>query len=145
MKSMLLLAIMVIAPWYNGQGINPKAEKVLKAWVAAQNDGSDSAVINFIKKYYPESAYETDSKLNAHVRFCRQIIDEFGDVGETIYEVMENQPKKLKVQLLKAGVAAVTQPSPEEILVIEIDLESKDQTRLARGLGMGALICYIKR
>lgn len=145
MRYTILLLILTLVPAPNQGELNPKAEKVLKAWVDAQNQGSDAAVIEFIKTYYPESAYESKEKLGAHLNFCRQIIDEFGEIQADVYKVMVNKPKKLKVQLLKAGALAISQPSPEHILVVEIDLEESDGTKLSRGLGMGALICYIKR
>ena len=145
MKLMLFLLSLIVIPLMPQQDVNPKARQVLDDWISAQNDGSETAVIDFIKQYYPETAYSSEKKLKAHVDFCMQIVREFGKLQAEIYEVMENEPKKLKVQLLKAGTMAVTKPSPEDVLVVEIDLERENGTRLARGLGMGALICYIKR
>lgn len=145
MKLMLFMMAVLIVPLSSKQDLNPKARAVLNAWISTQNEGSEAAVIDFIKLYYPKAAYSSQKKLKAHTDFCMQIVREFGDVQAEIYEVMENEPKKLKVQLLKAGTLAVTRPSPEDILVVEIDLEEQNGTRLERGLGMGALICYIKR
>ena len=145
MKLMLFMMAVLIVPFSSKQDLNPKARAVLNAWISTQNEGSEAAVIDFIKLYYPKTAYSSQKKLKAHTDFCMQIVREFGNVQAGIYEVMENEPKKLKVQLLKAGTLAVTRPSPEDILVVEIDLEKRNGTRLERGLGMGALICYIKR
>ncbi len=79
------------------------------------------------------------------MKFYKQIIHEFGKIQEVIYETEKDTDIKLKVQVLKEATPLVPEPGPEEILVIEIDLDPENKRYLAKGLGMGALICYIKR
>ena len=119
-------------------------QKVLDAWMEMQNAGTDEAIKEFINQYY-SPAMIGKMNMKDHVAFYRQIIDEFGEVQKLIYQKEVDQPFKLKVQLLKKGVAMVPEPTPYEILVVEIDLDPEQPRYLKRGLGLGALICYIKR
>lgn len=122
-----------------------KTERVLKAWVVMQNEGTDAAVRRFIDGYYSPALLENMKNYEAHVKFYKQIINEFGPVQDIIYHTEEAGENKLKVQLLKVGRTLVPEPTPEEILVVNIDLDPNNQDYLARGLGLGALVCYIKR
>ena len=125
--------------------IKPQTQRVLSAMIEMQNVGTDEAINTFINKYFhPDLLYKMKNR-SEHVSFYRQIIEEFGDVQKEVFKVEVSTDRKLKVQLLKKGVSFVPDPSPEEILVVEIDLNQDQPEYLARGLGMGALICYIKR
>ncbi len=119
--------------------------RVLKAWMVMQNDGSDKAIRRFIDGYYSPTLLEKMKNYESHVGFYKQIIGEFGAVQELVYQTETDSEFKLKVQLLKQGRALIPEPSPEEILVVEIDLDPKNPAFLSRGLGLGALVCYIKR
>ena len=141
MKLTIILALLIlpISP-----PNDPKMD-ILKAWIETQNDGSEQAINAFIDTYFPPELLSKMTNRKDHVAFYRQIIEEFGDVQDFIYKEEENSRTKLKVQLLKKGQTLVPEPAPDQILVIEIDVLEKEPKFLAKGLGMGALICYIKR
>ena len=110
-----------------------------------QNLGTKPAVEHFIKNYYSPDVLQKMKNFDDHVNFYMTIIHDFGDIQDVIYKTEEDSNYSLKVQLLKKGTLLVPTPSPEEILVVEIDLDPENPKYLKRGLGMGALICYIKR
>ena len=119
--------------------------RILDAWIVTQNEGTEEAVTKFIKTYYAPELLSKIKNFEDHVNFYMTIIREFGDVQTTVYKTDKSAANKLKVQLLKKNSLLYPAPKPEEILVVEIDLDDKNRNYLKRGLGMGALICYIKR
>tara|TARA_B100001989_G_C24271299_1_gene331799 strand:+ start:117 stop:533 length:417 start_codon:yes stop_codon:yes gene_type:complete len=128
----------------NFQETDPKKE-ILKDWIATQNEGSNEAISQFIDQWFSPELKENMKNREEHIAFYRQIIDEFGDLQNLIYKEVESTDTRLKVELLKKGLPLVPEPSPEDILVVEIDVLKDNPRYLSRGLGMGALICYIKR
>lgn len=125
--------------------INEYTDAVLKAWIKTQNEGTDKAISAFIDDYYSPEVLRKMKNKQDHIKFYRQVIDEFGALQDIVYEVMVATDTSLKVQLLKVGTTLTPTPTPEEILVVEIDLDPKNKKKMVGGLGMGALICYIKR
>lgn len=140
---MTLLLILLIGP--AAENTSVETQRILDAWITTQNDGSDTAVRHFIDTYYSPEMLKKMKNYEAHVKFYKQIISEFGKVQKVIYETENDTDVKLKVQLLKEATPLVPEPTPEEILVVEIDLDPENKQYLSKGLGMGALICYIKR
>ncbi|NVJ45728.1 MAG: hypothetical protein HWE07_01330 [Cytophagia bacterium] len=123
---------------------DPKKE-ILNDWIRTQNIGSSEAINQFIDQWFSPELLEKMENRDEHVAFYRQIIDEFGGIQNIVFKELESTDTKLKVQLLKKGYPLVPEPDPEDILVVEIDVQRDNPRYLARGLGMGALICYIKR
>ncbi|MBO3698806.1 hypothetical protein [Roseivirga sp. E12] len=145
MKVLLFLII----SWFHVTPVQSEAPKdamvILNAWIETQNKGTDEAISSFIKTYYAPEVLNKMKNFDDHLKFYRQVIDEFGPIQKVIFEEMESTETKLKVQLLKQGTPLVPTPEPEEILVVEIDLDAQNPKFIEKGLGMGALICYIKR
>lgn len=110
-----------------------------------QNSGTELAVKKFINNHYSPSLLGRMKNFNDHVNFYMTAIHDFGDIQEDVFKIEESSKYRLKVQLLKKDALLVPEPTPEEILVVEIDLDPDNPKYLKRGLGMGALICYIKR
>lgn len=145
---MKALITIVFASFLTGFGAgngNDETKRILQAWIVTQNQGTDVAVRKFIDTYYSPDLIQKMKNYEDHVKFYKQIIHEFGKIQEVIYETEKDTDIKLKVQVLKEATPLVPEPGPEEILVIEIDLDPENKQYLAKGLGMGALICYIKR
>lgn len=127
------------------ENTSANTQRILEAWIVTQNDGSDTAVRHFIDTYYSPEVLKKMKNYEDHVKFYKQIISEFGKIQKVIYETERNTDTGLKVQLLKEATPLIPEPTPEEILVVEIDLDPNNPKYLSKGLGMGALICYIKR
>lgn len=145
MKTIILLFLFGLNIHSVHEEVSDDAKVILDAWIETQNKGTDEAIGAFIKTYYKPSLLEKMKNFEDHLKFYRQVIDEFGPIQKVVFEEMESTKTKLKVQLLKQGTPLVPTPGPEEILVVEIDLDANNPKFLERGLGMGALICYIKR
>lgn len=144
MKYLLILSALM---FFNNKPLreNTNTERVLKAWLEMQNTGTKPAVEHFIKNYYDPSLLKKMESLEDHVNFYMSMIHDFGNIQDIVYKTEEDSKYRLKVQLLKKGALLIPAPSPEEILVVEIDLDPENPKYLKRALGMGALICYIKR
>ena len=144
MKYLLILSVLIFSTLRSVEE-NSHTQRLLKAWLEMQNVGTKPAVEHFIKNYYSPDVLQKMKNFDDHVNFYMTIIHDFGDIQDVIYKTEEDSNYSLKVQLLKKGTLLVPTPSPEEILVVEIDLDPENPKYLKRGLGMGALICYIKR
>lgn len=145
MKYFVILLFLAFISHEKKQEIDKSAEVILEAWIETQNKGTDKAIMAFIEEYYTPEVLSKMKNRSDHLKFYRQAVDEFGPIQKGIYEVMNSSKTKLKVQLLKVGTPLAPAPTPEEILVIEIDLDPNNTKYISRGLGMGALICYIKK
>lgn len=145
MKAIISTILISLASVFGTANTTDDTQRILEAWVATQNEGTDKAVRAFIDTYYSPALLEEMKNYEDHANFYKQIISEFGKIQHVIYETETDTAIKLKVQLLKAATPLVPEPGPEEILVVEVDLDPENKQYLSRGLGMGALICYIKR
>ncbi|GAB5524672.1 MAG: hypothetical protein Roseis2KO_25440 [Roseivirga sp.] len=145
MKTLIATILVSLVSSFGIANITEDTQRILDAWVATQNKGTDEAVRAFIDTYYSPELFKKMKNYEDHVKFYKQIISEFGKIQQVIYETETNTATKLKVQLLKEATPLVPEPGPEEILVVEVDLDPDNKQYLNRGLGMGALICYIKR
>lgn len=143
-RSMKVISLSLFVLLLGIQKNDPKKE-ILNDWIRTQNIGSNEAINQFIDQRFSPELLEKMENRDEHVAFYRQIIDEFGGIQNIVFKELESTDTKLKVQLLKKGYPLVPEPDPEDILVVEIDVQRDNPRYLARGLGMGALICYIKR
>lgn len=145
MKAIIATILISLASGFGLANTTDNTQRVLDAWIATQNEGTDKAVRAFIDTYYSPELLKKMKNYEDHVKFYKQIISEFGKIQDVVYETETDTAIKLKVQLLKEATPLVPEPGPEEILVVEVDLDPENKQYLRRGLGMGALICYIKR
>ena len=120
---------------------NTLAIQILDRYIIANNDASDNALKLFIRENY-NPVLVKKIKIEDHVNFYRQIAGEFGPLHKTVYETVESTPDKLIVHLIKEVDSPLNRDiDPKDILVVEIDLDPEDPSYLARGLGLGALVC----
>ncbi len=145
MKTIIATILISLVNGFDTVNTTDDTQRILDAWIVTQNEGTDKAVRAFIDTYYSPELLEQMKNYEDHVKFYKQIISEFGKIQDVIYETENNTALALKVQLLKEATSLVPEPGPEDILVVEIDLDPDNKQYLRRGLGMGALICYIKR
>ena len=145
MKFICTAICLLSSLWLQPRSLSQDTQRVLEAWVATQNDGSEKAIRQFIDSYYSPAVLKGMKNYDDHVKFYQQVIAEFGQIQSHVFEVEVDEPHTLKVQLIKKGTPLVPSPGPEEVLVVEIDLDPEQPQYLKRGLGMGALICYLKR
>lgn len=144
MKYILIITVLIFSTGRSPVE-NENTQRVLDAWLTMHNEGTKQAVREFIQDYYAPTVLKKMKNIDAHVNFYMTMINDFGDMQDVIYKTEESTKNRLKVQLLKKGSLVNPAPTPEEILVVEIDLSPDDPNYLEKGLGMGALICYIKR
>ena len=126
MKYLLIISVLM---FFTNKSLreNTNTERVLKAWLEMQNEGTKPAVEYFIRSYYSPSLLEKMQNFEDHVNFYMTLVHDFGDIQDVVYKTEEDSKYRLKVQLLKKDALLVPAPSPEEILVVEIDLDPKNQ------------------
>lgn len=118
---------------------------VLNNFITAHNTGTDQALTQFIQENY-ETAIVDEMNLSAHLKFYQQIVQEFGTLNPFIYKKIEEKPEKLVVHLIKENESLLNQHiDPENILVLEMDLTKSSPQYLSKGLGLGSLLCELKK
>jgi len=124
---------------------NKEQLNILNKFIIANNDGSEEAIKQFIKDSYLPEIYATIN-LNDHVAFYKQIVNEFGDLNKQMYYLVEETPYKLIVHLIKKKEDIKNLAiDPKDILQVEIDLSKTNPKYIERGLGLGSLLCELKR
>ncbi len=122
------------------------AGKMLNKWLVAHNTGAVQALRQFVQTSHTQAFVQNKKKVAAHTRFYNVVRKDFGNLETTPYKFIVNQPHKLEVYLLKNNIANQWQQvKPENILVVKIDIDPKNPQHLARGIGLGSLICYQKK
>lgn len=124
---------------------NRDAEAILDKFVKAHNTGEDKAVREFIRSSYHPTLLKT-LDMSKQVAFYKQIIHEFGTLHSEVYHIVTDSEHKLIVHLIKENESLLNREvDPAHVLVVEIDLHPENTKYLARGLGLGALICEIRK
>ena len=124
---------------------NKNAETILAQFVQAHNRGDDQAIEEFIRINYHPSQLEK-LEISKQVAFYQQIINEFGILHSQVYNTITDTEHKLIVHLIKEDESLLNREvDPANVLVVEIDLHPENPKYLARGLGLGALICEIRK
>lgn len=68
------------------------------------------------------------------------------DLNATVYEKIGDVEHRLVVHLVKRAESVLNKHvAAEDRLVVKVDLSTKNPKYLSRGLGLGALVCEIKR
>ena len=124
---------------------NDEKLKILNKFIVANNTATEQAFMKFIKETYEPDLYKTID-LKAHVEFYMMIAKDFGKLKTRVYKKIEENPLKLVVYLIKERESLLnTNIDPAEILVVDLDLNKNKVKFLNRALGLGALICEIKK
>ncbi len=84
--------------------------------------------------------------MNDHVAFYNQIVKEFDPLNFIVYKKIEETPLKLVVHLIKKEEHIENKfIEPQNILLIEIALSEKDPKHIGKSIGLGSLICELKK
>lgn len=142
---MISTTILFFALMFPHHNTNTYSTQILDRYIIANNDGSDDAIELFIRENYnPDLANRI--KIEDHIKFYRQISGEFGPLNKTVYKTVQSTSDKLIVHLIKESDSPINMDiDPIDILVVEIDLDPENPKYLARGLGLGALVCEIRK
>lgn len=137
-----LLAITIVTFAYSQ---NRNQSVILNKFIAANNSGTKEAISQFIKDTYEPNLYKKID-LEEHIKFYAMISEDFGQLKTIVYKKIEEKPLRLIVYLIKEKEnLAKKSINPAEILVVEMDLNEQNQKYLKRVLGLGALVCELKK
>lgn len=142
---MISTTFLLFALMFPHHNMNTYSTQILDRYIIANNDGSDDAIELFIhENYNPDLAKKI--KMQDHINFYRQISGEFVSLNKTVYKTVKSTSDKLIVHLIKEADSPMNMDiDPIDILVVEIDLDPENPKYLAKGLGLGALVCEIRK
>ncbi len=141
-KLITLFAITIVTFTYSQ---NRNQLLILNKFIAANNSGTKESISQFIKETYEPNLYNKID-LKEHTKFYAMISEDFGQLKTIVYEKIEENPLRLVVYLIKKNENLLNKTiNPAEILVVEMDLNEKNPKYLNRSLGLGALVCELKK
>ncbi len=141
-KLITLFAITIVTFTYSQ---NRNQLVILNKFIAANNSGTKESISQFIKETYEPNLYNKID-LKEHTKFYAMISEDFGQLKTIVYEKIEEKPLRLVVYLIKKNENLLNKTiNPAEILVVEMDLNEKNPKYLNRSLGLGALVCELKK
>lgn len=144
MKSKLII-LFIITTMTFAYSQNNNSSTILHKFISANNLGTKEAFSKFIKESYDPNLYEKID-LNQHIEFYAMIANDFGRLKPIVYEKIEEKSLKLVVLLIKENESLSNKLiNPSEVLMVEIDLNQENPKYLDRALGLGALICELKK
>jgi len=124
---------------------NNTQSTILNKFIAANNSGTEESISQFIKESYEPSLYKKID-LEQHIAFYNMISKDFGRLKSKVYEMIEEKPLKLVVLLIKEEESLLNKNiDPSEVLMVEFDFSEKNPKFLNRALGLGALVCELKK
>ncbi len=124
---------------------NGNQSVILDKFIAANNSGTETHIRQFIKETYAPELYKKID-VDQHVAFYTMISEDFGRLNPMVYKTIEEKPLRLVVHLVRENENLLNSHiDPNEILVVEIDLNAKNPKYLGRAMGLGALICELKK
>jgi len=142
-KTLLTLLVITTATFTYSQNSNQVA--ILNKFIAANNSGTEEAINQFIKDTYEPNLYKKID-LEEHIKFYTMISEDFGQLNTVVYDKIEEKPLRLVVYLIKVSESLSNKSiNPAEILVVEMDLNEQNPKYLIIGLGLGALVCELKK
>ncbi len=137
-----LLAITIVTFSYSQ---NRNQLVILNKFIAANNAGTKEAISQFIKETYEPNLFKKID-LEEHIKFYAMISEDFGQLKTMVYEKIEEKPLRLVVYLIKENENLLNKSiNPAETLVVEMDLNEQNPKYLKKGLGLGALVCELKK
>jgi len=122
---------------------NTNHGKIAKMWVAMHNSQNKITTKDFITASYSKALLKK-IKLPDHITFYHDAAISFGPVDGTPLKIVENSDNRLVIHFAKKGLDYSKEISPENIFVIEIDMRQEEPEKLDRGLGLGALVCFLQ-
>ncbi len=124
---------------------NKHQSVILERFISAHNTATREAFIQFIHDTYDHELL-TRIDVEDHTKFYMMIAEDFGVLKTTVYEVINEEPLRCVVHLIKKNENTLNRSiDPAEILVVEMDLNGQDPKYLKKGLGLGSLFCEIKK
>jgi hypothetical protein len=141
-KLLTILAVLFITVSYSQ---NNKHLTVLNKYIIANNVGTTEAFSKFIKDTYNPQLF---NKINvkSHIDFYTMISKDFGRLKLEVYKKTEENPSRLVVHLIKDNESLFNKKiNPAEVLVVEMDFNKNNASRLKKGMGLGALVCELKK
>jgi hypothetical protein len=141
----LIIFVLVSVFFFSGYCQTNDQQAILDKFITYHNDGTEKALNQFIRETYNPVLYDKVD-LKKQTAFYDQIVKEFGRLNEHIYKVESETSLKLIVHLIKESETILNRNiDPREILVVEIDVSDNNSKYLSRGLGLGALVCEIRK
>jgi hypothetical protein len=115
------------------------AGDLLQSWIQAHNAASAEALRHWLRASLNPAISDTDvdKRLDWYVAATRM----FGPLSNQPLAILENEPHRLLVHLVRSDMGPRERLDPLNIVVVELDVDAQNPRYLARGLGLGALAC----
>jgi len=114
--------------------------RILRRWLSAHNQNDPEAMEEWVRtSFSPASLAGMD--VGRSVAWYLQARGMFGELHPRPILILESSAHRLVAHYPSVEVAHQDPPDPAKVIVVEVDVDPDDGTHLARGLGLGSLVC----
>lgn len=116
---------------------------LLQDWVRAHNDGTPATLTAWVEKSYgPKLLARVD--LEKHVAWYVEAVEMFGPLRPQPVRIERSSAETIIAHFQRADAPGDGVPDPNDIVVVELDVDPEDVRYLRRGLGLATLACEIR-
>ena len=113
------------------------AGDILLSWLGAHNQASAEALRFWLRASLNPSI--SDDDVDKRLGWYVEATTTFGPLSPEPLAVLENEPHRLLVHLVRSDLAVRERLNPMNIVVVEVDIDANDPRYLRRGLALGSL------
>jgi hypothetical protein len=115
------------------------AGDLLQSWIEAHNDATAEALRHWLRASLNPSI--SDAEVEKRLGWYIEATQMFGPLSSQPLAVVEEEPHRLLVHLVRSDMGPRQRLDPLNIVVVELDVDQDDPRYLARGLGLASLAC----
>ena len=119
------------------------AGDILRSWLDAHNQASADALRIWLRSSLKPAT--SDADVDGRLGWYVEAIEMFGPLSAVPLAVIENEPHRLVVHLVRSDLADPERLDPLNTVVVEVDVDEQNPRYLRRGLGLGSLACEARK
>ena len=119
------------------------AGDLLEASIIAHNHKSADALRHWLRMSLNPSI--SDADVDKRLGWYVEAIEMFGPLSQEPLAVVEDEPHRLLVHLVRTDMGPRERFDPLNIVVVELDVDDDNPRYLARGLGLASLACEARK
>lgn len=126
----------------SGESRKTSAQVMLDSWLKAHNSSSSDTLASWMKESYSPEMFDKfnyESNLSFYVESTKM----FGKLETVPIKIVKNEEFSLIVHLVEEGYELGKEDDGLHTIIVEIDIDPQQPAYLARGLGVGNLVCAI--
>lgn len=141
----IILVLFFLLTYIAAKSQSQQQREIISNYIIAHNIGTTESIKHFIEQNYTPT-FLNKIDIGSHIKFYKNIIEEFGDLNLDIYKTTEQSTNQVTVYLTKESISVFANYlKPTEILVLKLNQDANNLKLMDKGLGLGSLLCELKK